>query len=155
MATQPSSEVPYSPAPPDGFEPIVQGKGFSNLLGQVYVDRANNRFGMWVTPIQGNPVDTLHGGAMATFADLQLLALLGRGKGGAAHCPTISLSVDYLAPTPMGSWLEGQVTMTAQTKNMYFTQALMTVDGKPVARSSAIYRNRQERKPDHGRDTRI
>ena len=87
----------------------------------------------------------LHGGAMATFADTQLMAFRAGAEEGASHSPTISLSVDYLAPAAVGAWVEASVTLVKQTRTMLFTQAIMTVDGEPVARSSAIYRIRNTR----------
>lgn len=100
--------------------------------------------GFRVTERHGNPVGGCHGGAMATFADTQLLAFRASSESGASHCPTISLSVDYLAPAPTGAWVEAAITLVKQTRTMLFTQAIMTVDGRPVARSSAIYRIRDE-----------
>ena len=76
-------------------------------------------------------------GAIATFADAQVVAVLGAPVGWRRHTPTISLSVDYLAPVAIGAWLEAEVTLSKQTPTMLFTQALMTVDDETVARSSA------------------
>ena len=125
------------------YEPIDLGPGFSTKLGQVFVDVARRRLAFRVTVEQGNPVDMCHGGAIATFADAQLVAVMGAPSEWRRHTPTISLSVDYLAPIALGAWLEAEVTLSKQTQTMLFTQALMTVDGETVARSSAIYRNRE------------
>lgn len=78
---------------------------------------------------------------MATFADTQILAIYPSAADPSSPTPTISLSVDYLAPAPLGAWVEAQVSVVKRTRRMIFTQALMTVRGEAVARSSAIYRN--------------
>lgn len=99
--------------------------------------------GFRVAEQHSNPVDGCHGGAMATFADMHLAALFGvDGIGG--HNPTISLSVDYLAPAPVGAWVEAEISLVRKTRTLIFVQSLMTVDGDPVARSTAIYRNSQK-----------
>ncbi|CAN5428184.1 PaaI family thioesterase [soil metagenome] len=135
---------------PGGFVPADLGAGFGARFGPVYMDRALGRMGFRVSELHVNPVDGLHGGAMATFADTQLMAIRAGAEEGRSHSPTISLSLDYLAPAKVGDWVEAQVTMVKTTRTMLFTQAIMTVDGNPVARSSAIYRNKEDRSLDHG-----
>ena len=125
------------------YEPIDLGPGFSARLGQVYIDRGRRRLAFRVTVEHGNPVDMCHGGAIATFADAQVVAVLDAPVGWKRHTPTISLSVDYLAPIAIGAWVEAEVTLSKQTPTMLFTQALMMVEDETVARSHAIYRNRE------------
>lgn len=132
-------------AVPDGFERADLGPGFGRAFGEVWLDRALHRLGFFVAEQHVNAVGTLHGGAMATFADTQLMAFRRGAEEGASHSPTISLSLDYLAPATLGAWVEAEVTLVKQTKTMLFTQAIMTVGGEPVARSSAIYRLRDTR----------
>lgn len=85
---------------------------------------------------------------MSTFADAQILAVRPEAGHPASPTPTISLSVDFLAPVPVGALVEADVTLVKTTRTMIFTQAVMTVDGAAVARSAAIYRltSNQERK---------
>lgn len=132
---------------PDGFEPADLGYGYARAFGPVWIDRAGHRMRFRVTDQHTNPAGTLHGGAMATFADAQLIVFRAGAEEGRTHCPTISLSLDYLAPATVGAWVEAVVTFVRQTRTMLFTQAIMTVDGEPVARSSAIYRIQEKRNP--------
>jgi acyl-coenzyme A thioesterase PaaI-like protein len=79
---------------------------------------------------------------MATFADMQIAAIVRSGLiATERHTPTISLSVDYIAPAPLGAWVEANVILIKETKLMIFTQALITANGQPVARANATYRN--------------
>ena len=110
-------------------------------LGQVWLDRANGGMCMMVEPRHCNALGVMHGGAMATFVDAQVLAAPGHDYDPAAHTPTITLSVDYLAPAPAGQWLLMAASVVRRTRTMIFTQALVTIAGEPVARSNAIYRN--------------
>jgi uncharacterized protein (TIGR00369 family) len=126
---------------PDGFALAALGKGFSERFGPVYVDRATRRMAFRVAERHSNPVDTCHGGALATFADSLILAIRAGASEGDAHNPTISLSLDYVAPIPLGAWVEAEVTLVKATRTMFFIQSLITVDGEPVARTNAIYRN--------------
>ena len=126
---------------PEGFVRADLGPGFGGDFGAVYLDRGRGRIGFRVTARHANPVGACHGGAMATFADMQLMAIRAGTEEGQPHSPTISLSLDYLAPAPVGAWVEAAVTLVRATRTMLFTQAVMTVDGEAVARATAIYKN--------------
>jgi acyl-coenzyme A thioesterase PaaI-like protein len=129
-------------AAPIGFEALDLGPGFAQAFGPVYVRRATSSLGFRVAPCHLNPVGVCNGGAMATFADMQIAAVIKSGPGTApGHQPTISLSVDYLAPAPVDAWVEAAVMLVKRTRTLIFTQALITANGDPVARSTAIYRN--------------
>jgi len=83
---------------PEGFEPIDLGNGFDARFGPVYMHKDGGRLGFRVASHHLNPVGGCHGGAMATFADMQIAAVRPGLGTKAGHMPTISLSVDYLAP---------------------------------------------------------
>lgn len=112
-------------------------------LGELWLDRQNGRLALLLAERHCNAFGVMHGGAMATFADAQALAVRTYSGAPQDHTPTVSLSVDYLGGPAMGSWLVADVTLLRATRTLIFTQALITADGKPVARSSAIYRNFQ------------
>ncbi len=126
---------------PDGFEPIDLGSGFNARFGTVYLHQGGGKLGFRVASHHLNPVGSCHGGAMATFADMQIAAVSPGLGTKAGHMPTISLSVDYLAPARLDTWVEAVVTLVKLTRTLAFTQALITADGDPVARSTGIYRN--------------
>ena len=52
--------------------------------------------------------------------------------------PTESLQIDYLAPAPLGSWVKGETEVLRVTRSLVFAQGLVSADGEPVARASAI-----------------
>ena len=126
---------------PDGFKLIDLGNGFGARFGPVYLHKDGGKLGFRVASHHLNPVDACHGGAMATFADMQIAAVRPGLGTEAGHMPTISLSVDYLAPARLGTWVEAAITLVKITRTLAFTQALITADGDMVARSSGIYRN--------------
>lgn len=126
---------------PQGFTMIDLGQGFDLRFGPVYLHRDGGRLGFRVASHHLNPVGGCHGGAMATFADMQIAAVRPGLGTEAGHMPTISLSVDYLAPARLDTWVEAAVSLVKLTRTLAFTQALITANGEPVARSSGIYRN--------------
>lgn len=130
-------------AVPDGYEPVDVGAGFSTVLGGLFIDRARARLGFRVARDQCNPVDTCHGGAIATFADAQIIAINPGSEDRSEHHPTISLSIDYLAPAFAGDWVESTVTVDRRTDSLLFTRATIRVADRTIARASAIYRIRR------------
>lgn len=128
-------------AVPPGFEPIDLGKGFAEHFGPVYIRRETSMLGFRVAEHHLNPVGVCNGGAMATFADMQIVAVHTGAGTTRKHAPTISLALDYVGTAPLGAWIEASVTLVKQTRNMIFTQALITADGQVVARSNGIYRH--------------
>jgi acyl-coenzyme A thioesterase PaaI-like protein len=129
-------------AVPIGFEPLPLGAGYAEAFGVVFVNRTSRSLAFRVAPNHMNPVKVCNGGAIATFADMQIAGVIAGGPGTAeGHQPTISLAIDYLAPAPLGAWVEAAVTLVKRTRSLIFTQALITADGVIVGRSHAIYRN--------------
>jgi acyl-coenzyme A thioesterase PaaI-like protein len=127
--------------PPTGYEPVSLGEGFNAVLGTVYADRTSGAL-MWrVGADHANPAGVCHGGALASFADAQIVASRGAVDAWEVHTPTITLSVDYLAPIPLGAWVHAAVTIDRTTRTMIFSRATFTVEGDVVGRSTAIYRN--------------
>ena len=127
---------------PEGFELLPLRGGFAEAFGPLYINRNKRTIAFRVTAIHLNPVGVCNGGALATFADMQIAAVIAGAPGTAeGHQPTINLSIDYLAPAPLGAWIEAEVTLIKKTQTLIFTQALILSDGAVVARSNAIYRN--------------
>lgn len=125
---------------PDGYMEIDLGGGFQDAFGPIFADRLGGRMGFRIQEWHCNPVGTLHGGALATFAD-SLVAMVKTGaEPGAQHTPTITLSIDFMAPALVGEWVEAKVTLLRATRSMLFVQGVLTADGGIFARSNAIYR---------------
>ena len=127
-------------AAPQGFERLHAHSGFGLYLGDIWVDWDGLRIGFRVGDAQVNPRRVCHGGALTTFADYQIVPIMGRSVAVEKNPPTVSLSMDYLAPVLHGAWVEGQVSCLRETRSLVFSQVLMSVDGEPVARSSAVYK---------------
>lgn len=136
--------------PPPGFErlPIVGG-GFAGDFGPLYARREADRvwLGFRVDAQHLNPRALAHGGALATFADMQLAAFMLTDVLPRKQSPTISLSLDYLAPVRAGDWVEGEVALVKRTGRLAFTETLLSVDGAPVARSRAIFVHAEKAPP--------
>ena len=126
---------------PPGFAEIEIAAPFITAFGPVYVRRDGERvwFGFRAEERHLNPKQLCHGGALATFADLQLAAVMLTGKLARVRAPTISLSLDYLAPVRLGDWVEGEVMLVKRTGRLAFSETILTVEGSPVVRSKGLF----------------
>lgn len=125
---------------PDGFEKFIVDSPFDNHFGDIYTKEIDGRLvtGFLVSEQHLNVAGNLHGGAIASFADWQVLAAKHQ-ENITAHTPTINLSVDYLSPGLLGDWLESYVTLQKRTGRMLFTRAEIRRGEDIIARSNAIY----------------
>jgi uncharacterized protein (TIGR00369 family) len=131
-----------SAAVPEGFVPMPAGGGFMQVNGPLYIRRQAGaiQLGFRVEARHVNPLSILHGGMMASFCDMLLPMVAIRTVEALSQrfLPTISLQLDYLAPSPLGSWVQGETQVLRTTRSMVFAQGLVTADGVPVARCSGI-----------------
>jgi uncharacterized protein (TIGR00369 family) len=136
-----SSPIPDTPA---GFAPLLMIGDFVAVNGPLYVCNEGERvqFGFRVEQRHTNPMGICHGGMMATFCDMLLPLSVHRQRAdvGMRFLPTISLQIDYLAPAPLGSWVQGEAEVLRVTRSLVFAQALVTADGEPAARVSGIFK---------------
>ena len=136
-----------SPSPsaiPSGFLPLPSGSGFIEVNGPLYLRQQGDqvRLSLRVEPRHVNPMGNLHGGMMASFCDMLLPLSVHYQDAALADrfLPTISLQIDYLAPSPLGCWLEGTAQLLRATRSMVFAQGLVTADGVPCARASGVFK---------------
>jgi uncharacterized protein (TIGR00369 family) len=128
--------------PPSGFKPIrLTPKGnFADVNGPLWrrIEDGKLTVGFRVEARHCNPANNCHGGMLMTFADM----LLGMGSNFAERLnrflPTVNLTGDFLAPAPLGCWVEGRAEVLRVTRNLVFSQALITADGVPALRVSGI-----------------
>ena len=130
--------------PPAGFAPLPMIGEFIAANGPLYLrqDGEVTQFGFRVERRHTNPMNICHGGMMATFCDMLLPLSVHRLRAdvGMRFLPTINLQIDYLAPAPLGSWVQGEAEVLRVTRTLVFAQALVTADGEPAARVSGIFK---------------
>jgi uncharacterized protein (TIGR00369 family) len=129
---------------PAGFTPltiggefiVANGPLFERIEGRVY------RLGFRVERRHTNTMGICHGGMMATFCDM-LLPITAFRSTEALHgrfLPTVSLQIDYLAPAPLGAWVEGEAQVLRTTRSLIFVQGLVHAEGATVARVSGVFK---------------
>lgn len=125
---------------PEGFVPFPKMPGFLETTGPLYVNYTDTeaRLGILVEKKHVNIANICHGGMIMTLADMQLgigsQAVLKMRK----FLPTMHMSGDFVAPTPLGAWLEGSTQVTKATRKTIFATCTLTADGEIVFSGSGI-----------------
>ena len=129
---------------PAGFAPLQSGGPFIQHNGPLYLRHEGSvvQFGFRVERRHVNPMNNLHGGMMASFCDMLLPLSVHRKSSEVANrfLPTVSLQIDYLAPAPLGAWVQGEAEPLRVTRSLVFAQGLVTADGVPCARVSGVFK---------------
>lgn len=132
-----------APAVPDGFVPLPFLFGFVGVNGPLWVRRAEGkiRLGFRAEERHCNPMRIVHGGMLATFADMQL-PFGARFQSGMPNTflPTVNLTLDYVAGAKMGAWIEGETEVLRKTRSLVFAQCRITADGALVVRANGIFK---------------
>ena len=130
-------------AVPAGFVPRPVGGGFMEAAGPLYVRRdtaGRGTFGLLVEPRHCNAKGMCHGGMLAALTDV-VLGIGGLEQAGVkGFFITVSLAQDFLAPVPLGSWIEAEVELLRRTRTTMFVQGVFKVRGESVLRSSGVFR---------------
>lgn len=140
----PVGTEPMAAGAPAGFHAMKLTSGFMAVNGPLYLLHQGDdvRVGFRVEARHTNPMGNCHGGMLATFCDMLLPISVHRlsTEVGERFLPTINLQMDYLAPAPLGAWVEGRAQVLRVTRKMVFAQALVYADGTPAVRVSGIFK---------------
>ena len=132
-----------TPAAPAGWIPFAINDGFIGVNGPLYVRREGDGvvLGLRVEMRHCNPNKVCHGGMLMTFADMMLpIGARFAANLPAIFLPTINLTMDYLAPAPLGSWIEGRTRLLRVTRNLVFADGVITDGETIVARTNGTFK---------------
>ena len=127
--------------PPEGFAPIPRTSRFRELVGPVYFRRDDSGVtcGLYVDERHENLGGLMHGGMIATLADIAL----GNGIAWTNDPPlslvTISLTVDYAGTAAPGDWVEARVDVQRVGRNVAFSSCYIWCGGQRIARASGTF----------------
>ena len=129
---------------PAGFSALPVMGDFIAVNGPLYLRHEGDLVlvGFRVEQRHTNPMGICHGGMMASFCDMLLPLSVHRKRADVwlRFLPTINLQIDYLAPAPLGAWVQGEAEVLRVTRTLVFAQGLVSADGVPAVRVSGIFK---------------
>lgn len=110
------------PDVPAGFAQFGGHIGFANLIGPLYsrTDDSGTAIGFRVGEQHCNSFPMAHGGMTAAFADIVSSYVVWIAQFPRAQVLTISLTTDFIATTPLGSWVVGRGRLISAGKSIAF-----------------------------------
>lgn len=87
--------------------------------------------GFFAEPHHANLGGIVHGGALMTLADMSLWDICRRVEGD-FRAVTVTLNSEFLAPGPVGAFIEASGEMTKAGRGFLFARGLVTAEGKSL-----------------------
>lgn len=126
---------------PPGFEPLTRSSPVLDLLGPIHAkgQGADLILGLRVEPKHCNARGTIHGGILATLADVAL----GYATAFSADPPiplvTANLTLDFTGTAKIGDWLETSVDIQKKGARLAFANGFIHVGTERIVRASAVF----------------
>jgi acyl-coenzyme A thioesterase 13 len=133
---------------PPGFGPILRSSPMLDALGSFYSKGlgVNLEIGLLVTERHANSRGTVHGGVLATLADVGMGYLMALGSEPPRRLTTASLNIDYTGTAKIGDWIDVQMDPPRIGRQLAFANARLMVADKQIARASAVFAVLQDTK---------
>lgn len=128
-------------AAPAGFRRLPLDFGFMKVNGPLYGRREPDgqlTMAFQVEDRHTNPMGICHGGMLTTFADMVLGFVASIAAGGKRFVPTVNMTCDFIAPAPLGAWVEGRGRSLRTTRNLSFAECWLSVGPSTVLRANGI-----------------
>lgn len=128
------------PCPP-GFMPLFRTSPFLNATGPYFYQPRASGFviGLRVSDKHTNASGTVHGGLIATLADVSMGYVTAMSKTPALRMITTSLGIDFAGTARVNDWIESGVSIVKTGSRMAFANAQITTCGAPVAHARAVF----------------
>jgi len=132
---------------PEGFAPLDLASGFVKMIGPFAGRQSEGRvdMGFWVEERHCNLWRNCHGGWLSTLADVQLAISckahieIAFPDIAAPRLATVNMALDFLAPAPCGSWVEGTGQVLRVSRRTAVAQMTATADGVLCLRASGTF----------------
>ena len=126
---------------PQGFKPLFRSSPAIELIGPLYSrgEGADLVIGLRAERKHCNMRGTVHGGMLATLADITLGYSLAFSTEPPTAAVTANLNLDFAGAAKEGDWLEASVDFQKLGSRLAFGNCYITVEGNRIARASAVF----------------
>ena len=131
------------PTPPAGFVELTDPGPFLAHVGPLYIRTSGDAgpvLGLCAGDAHCNASGAIHGGPLASLCDSACgHAIRAQADDAITGAVTISLTIDYLAPSQRGEWLEARTTVEKLGARLAFADCCVTANGRQVVRARAVF----------------
>lgn len=127
---------------PEGFRPLFGTSPLVDLLGPFYCrgEGANLVIGLRVEEKHCNAGGTVHGGVLATLADVSLGYVMGTSSDPPVRVVTVNLSLNIAGTARVGDWLQSHVDIHKHGNRLLFANCYLSVGEQRIVHASAVLR---------------
>ena len=126
---------------PSQFRPLFRTSPVLDLIGPLYSrgEGANLVLGLRVEGKHCNARGTIHGGMLATLADVALGCTMAFASHPPAGLITANLTLDFAGTARIGDWLEAHVEVLKQGSRLAFANCYISAGEQRIVRASAVF----------------
>jgi len=126
---------------PAGFDPIFRRSPFLDAIGPLYNKGAGSAMaiGFHVQEKHTNARGLLHGGVLATVADIALGYALSTSATPPVSLITTSLTVDFIGSAKVDDWIETSVDIHKLGSRLAFANAYFNVGEQRIASARGVF----------------
>ena len=127
--------------PPPGFVPLARTSPVLDLIGPIYSrgTGAELVLGLRADTKHANARGWVHGGILATLADVALGYCLESLAEYRSSLVTVSLSLDYAGTARAGEWIESRVDVQHLGGRLAFANAYLVSGATRLVRASGVF----------------
>ncbi len=131
-----------------GFELLRRSSPFRALVGPLYTkgEGAERMIGLLAEEKHCNSRGIVHGGLLATLADLALGYTIAYLSDPPKSAVTASLTIDYVGSARVGDWLEVHTDVQKSGGRLTFANCYVHVGDARIVRASAVFASSGERR---------
>lgn len=126
---------------PQGFGPLFRTSPVLDLIGPLHArgEGTGLVIGLLVEAKHCNARGTVHGGILATLADIALGYAMAFASNPPASLATANLTLDFAGTARPGDWLEAHVDVQKQGSRLAFANCYIHAGGQRIVRASGVY----------------
>jgi uncharacterized protein (TIGR00369 family) len=132
---------PSGKAIPDGFKPLFRSSPVLDMVGPLYSrgEGAGLVIGLLAEAKHCNARGTVHGGILATLADVALGYAMAFASDPPTSLTTANLTLDFAGAAQAGDWLEVQVDIQKRGSRLAFANCYINSGEQRIVRASAVF----------------
>jgi acyl-coenzyme A thioesterase 13 len=126
---------------PPEFRPLFRTSPVLDLIGPFYCrgEGEDLVIALRVEAKHCNARGTIHGGILATLADVALGYTMAFASSPPTSLVTANLSLDFAGTAKIGDWLETQVDVLRRGSRLAFANCHISVGPQRIVRASAVF----------------
>ncbi|MBP5076702.1 PaaI family thioesterase [Pseudomonas chlororaphis] len=126
---------------PEGYAPLSRSSPLLELIGPVYCRGSGLQLeiGLRADSRHANGRGTVHGGILATLADIGMGYAMAFASDPPLPLITASMHLDYLGAVQVGEWIDVRLEHSKRGRQMAFATVTLQVGERVVARANAVF----------------